>query len=79
MIKCIFILASLFLGQIVQAQSELQPSDVVGTWTANVEESRSQSMDMMFDGSTVTLNEDFTFQANVREEFHGTWSLESNA
>ncbi len=56
----------------------VEKKNIIGEWTAKIPADRSSSMDVLFDGSTLIFNEDFSYSANVMEKIEGTWTLSEN-
>lgn len=77
MIKRLFFFVNfvLFISSFLIAQTEWTTSDFVGKWTASIPESRSKSMDMLFEGAVIYLKEDLSYTAKIMKDFEGTWSL----
>ncbi|NNF32513.1 MAG: hypothetical protein HKN68_00280 [Saprospiraceae bacterium] len=71
----IFVFA-LFLYNTGFGQDTITEADFTGTWEARVSSSREKSMDMLFDGSTITIHADGTYSGNITQEISGNWRQE---
>ncbi len=73
--RYVIILFSLLLASVGLSQSNVSEIEIQGTWIADIDDSRLNSMDALFLGSSITFNSDYTFAAKILDDLSGSWEL----
>ncbi len=60
----------------LSGQNGLKEEDLIGKWTCRVVKSQSMGTKMALEGSTIVLNKDYSFTAQIMVEFSGQWSFQ---
>lgn len=75
----VFFVINLLVYAVAFGQNTLIEKDFIGTWKADIHESRMKSMDAMFDGATIILNADLSFSGTVMDDISGTWEMKEGS